>query len=60
MIPIDLQIAEVERELKLRARVFPRQVSKGTITQSAADKHMANMEAVLETLKLVRQKEILI
>ena len=45
------QIACIERELKMRQRVYPRWVSTGKMKQASADKEMAAMEAVLKTLK---------
>jgi hypothetical protein len=37
------QIEEVERELKLRESVYPRQVSSGKMRQSVADFHIGRM-----------------
>ena len=54
---IDQQIEEVERELALRAKVYPRQVSSGTMRQSIADFHVARMQAVLTTLRWLRDHE---
>jgi hypothetical protein len=48
---IDAQIEEVEREIKLRERVYPHQVATGRMRQSIADYHMERMKAVRETLK---------
>ena len=44
------QIEEVEREIALRANVYPRQVSSGKMRQSVADEHMKRMHSVLNTL----------
>jgi hypothetical protein len=44
------QIEEVERELALRARVYPGQVHMGKMRQSIADYHMNRMQAVRDTL----------
>lgn len=51
MISLSQQIEEVERELALRANVYPRQVSSGKMRQSVADYHVKRLEAVLATLK---------
>lgn len=51
MISLDEQIKEVRREIGLRRRVYPQFVASGRITQAKADKQMAAMEAVLETLE---------
>jgi len=45
------QIAEVERELRIRDRTYARWILKGTISASNAAKQQASMRAVLETLK---------
>ena len=44
------QIACVERELKMRRRVYPRWVTQGKLTEAAADLEMTRMEAVLQSL----------
>lgn len=52
-ISLDDQIKAVQREIGMRKRVYPRWVENGKMTQITADKEMAAMEAVLETLKKV-------
>lgn len=52
---IGQQIEEVERELELRRGVYPRQVQRGTMKQSHADYHIKRMEAVLESLKWLKE-----
>lgn len=49
-IPLDDQIAEIERELGMRRRVYPHMVAKGTYDQGQADRQVARLEAVLATL----------
>lgn len=49
--PIDVQIAEVEREIALRRRVYPRWIASGRMSQPAADRQIAVMGAVLESLR---------
>ena len=44
------QIACVERELKMRRRVYPRWVLASKLTQTAADLEMRRMEGVLQSL----------
>lgn len=39
--------AELEREIKVRQRVFPRWVAEGKLTQSDADTRIAILEALL-------------
>jgi hypothetical protein len=48
------QIAEVERELALRSRVYPGLVAKNKMRQSEADEHTRRMQAVLATLRSLR------
>lgn len=48
---IEQQIACVEREVKMRHRVYPRWVADGRMTQQKADAEIAAMEAVLQTLQ---------
>ena len=45
------QIAEVERELRVRDRVYTRWILQKKITAANAEKQQAGMRAVLETLK---------
>ena len=54
------QIECVERELRMRRRVYARRVEAGTMTKSLADREIAAMEAVLETVRAAEQKERLI
>lgn len=49
-VSINGQIAEVRRELALRAQVFPKRVRDGKMKQSEADLCMDRMRAVLATL----------
>jgi len=54
-IPIHDQIKCVEREIALRRSVYARRVSSGSMTQEAADRETATMEAVLNTLRTVKK-----
>jgi hypothetical protein len=45
------QIEEVEREIALRKRVYPKWITRGKLRRSEADYFMGRMEAVLETLQ---------
>jgi phage gp16-like protein len=49
-ITLDDQIACVRRELALRRSVYRRRVLDKKMTQDIADRELAHMEAVLETL----------
>lgn len=44
------QIACVRRELAMRKAVYPRQVAAGRMTQETADKELAAMQAVHDTI----------
>ena len=44
------QIKCVKREISMRERVYPRFVKKGKMTQDEADREIATMKAVLDTL----------
>lgn len=53
-IPLAAQIECVEREIKLRERVYPRWIVGARITQDKADREIATMRAVLATLKGIK------
>lgn len=53
-IPLASQIACVEREIGMRARVYPRWVADHKLTQAKADHEIAAMQAVLRTLEAIR------
>jgi hypothetical protein len=50
-VSLDEQIASVEREVRLRERVYPRWVSLGKLNRSAAEHELDCMVAVLKTLQ---------
>lgn len=50
-IPLDAQIACVEREIRLRERVYPNWIAHGRMTKAKADSEIATMRAVLDTLR---------
>lgn len=60
MITIEDQIKAVEREISMRRRVYPNWVASKRMSQEKADKEIAAMEAVLETLKQVQQQSRLL
>lgn len=51
------QIAEVERELEQRAKVYPRLVSSRAMSQAEAEMHTAIMRSVLATLQWLHKNE---
>lgn len=59
-VPIQVQVKAIERELGYRARVYPRLVQTGKMTQAEANQHVQIMEAVLETLQEVEKGSRLI
>lgn len=52
-IPIESQVACVQREIRMRESVYPRWVSAGRMKAEKADDEIACMRAVLETLQRV-------
>lgn len=60
MSTIDEQMACVEREIKMRRRVYPRWVQDGRMTQAKADSEVRAMEAVAETLRGIQEKSRLL
>jgi hypothetical protein len=50
-VPLALQIAEVEREIAMRANVYPKLVRTGKMRQGEADEHIRRMRGVLATLR---------
>lgn len=50
-VPLADQIAAVRREIALRRRVYPKWVEAGRMKAEAADREIAAMQAVLDTLQ---------
>lgn len=48
------QIKCIQREIGMRETVYPRLVNNGKMSQKAADKELAAMKAVLETLRWLK------
>jgi hypothetical protein len=53
-VSLDAQIAEAERELATRRRVYPRLIKRGTMRFENAVAKAAAMAAIVETLKGLR------
>jgi hypothetical protein len=51
---LQMQIAEIERELKMRRNLYRRLVATRAMTQSMADMKIAIMESVLATLRAMK------
>ena len=56
-ITIDDELAEVEREIALRKRVYPRWIDARRITREKADRHIALMQSVAN--RLAEYKKVL-
>lgn len=54
------KLAAIEREMKMRRRVYPRWVADGRMTQAKADAEIAVMEAIAEDYRALDQKEWLL
>jgi hypothetical protein len=54
---LDQQLAEVRREIEMRRRVYASWVRNGKMRQDAADRQIACMEAVHETVRQARMRE---
>lgn len=48
---LEEQIAETEREVKMRREVYGRRVAEGKMTASRADRQIKMMEAIAATLR---------
>lgn len=58
-IPLDAQIAEIDRELMLRDRVYGHRINTGKMSRDRADIHTENLKAARETLLLVKKHDLL-
>lgn len=56
-INIQDEIACVEREIKMRERVYPRWVSEKKMTQEKSDREISLMKVVLKRLQDIKNKE---
>ena len=50
-VPLETQLAEVNREIAMREKVYPRWITENKITKWKADEKLANMKAVADTLR---------
>lgn len=57
LIPIDVQIACVRRELRQRKSVYPRLVQQGRMPEAKAARELRAMQAVLATLMAVLEAQ---
>jgi hypothetical protein len=56
-VSIEDQIKDVAREIAMRRNVYPKWVAAKRMTQQAADRQIAAMEAVIETLNHVKANQ---
>lgn len=56
---IDEQITCVMREINMRRRVYPKWVANGRMTKENADREIAAMAAVLDTLKGLKNPRLI-
>lgn len=56
-ISLDAQLACVAREIKMRERVYPRWVATDKMTAAQAERELAAMRAVLDTLSALKPAE---
>lgn len=59
-IPLDRQIAAAEREVALRRNAYPQFIRRGKLTQEEADRHIAEMEAIVTTLRWLQANEAVV
>lgn len=57
-ITIDEQITEVQRELAMRNKVYPKWIEAGSMQKSKADFQILVMEAVLISLQEIARKKV--
>lgn len=56
-ITLEEQYLEVQREIAMRRRCYPRWIDQGTLSEAKAGRQLRTMEAVLETIRKARQDE---
>lgn len=54
-VPLDEQIAEVEREIRMRRGIYAAWIRKGTMTEAKAEKQLGAMLAVRRSLVRLRE-----
>lgn len=57
MITLDDKIKEVKREIGLREHFYPIWIASGKLKQDTADRQLAVMRGVLETLESIKNAE---
>jgi hypothetical protein len=59
-VSFERQLACIERELKMRRRVYPRLVERGKMSQDKASEEILLIEAVIRTLRQLAETEKLL
>ena len=59
VIPLEEQVACAERELEKRRKFYPRWVAEGRREPSWAEAEIAAMEAIVESLKQIKEPKLL-
>lgn len=54
---IGAQLEEVDREIRLREKVYPNEVKRGAMRESVANYHLDRMRAVRRTLAWLAENE---
>jgi hypothetical protein len=54
--PLSVQIGELERELRVRAQVYPGQIARGNLKAAEAVRRVAILEEAIATLKDLREQ----
>lgn len=57
-VTLTQQVECIEREIRMRERVYPRWVMGGKMTQEAADRELLTMRAVHRTVSTLQQRLI--
>jgi hypothetical protein len=57
-IPLAVQIAEAQRELKMRRDVYPAMIQAGKLKQKDADRRIRIMTEIVRTLTDLREREL--
>jgi hypothetical protein len=54
---LQMQIAEIEREITMRRKVYPTLIGKRAMRQAEADMRIGILESVLATLLEIKRRE---
>lgn len=59
-ISLSQQLAEAQRELDLRRRLYPGWIRSGKLAQATADRQLATQQAIVDTLRPLAGQERLL